>query len=53
MKTDPAIQEIRAVRKAISAKYGHDTRKLVQHYIEHQKQFADRLVTTPRKARAA
>jgi len=50
MKTDPAIREIRAVRKKISARYGHNTRKLVQHYIEYQKQFAGKLIPAPRKA---
>ena len=53
MKENPTIERVRKARHEISAKYGHDTRKLVQHYIEYQKQFADRLVTTPRKARAA
>ena len=32
MKTDPAIDEIRATRHRISARHGHDPKALVEHY---------------------
>ena len=36
MKPDPAIDEIREVRRKISAECGHDPRRLVAHYVEYQ-----------------
>ena len=38
MKPDPAIDEIRAVRREISAEFGHDPRRLMAHYVEYEKQ---------------
>jgi hypothetical protein len=38
MKTDPAIDEIREVRRKISAEFNHDPRRLMAHYIEYEKQ---------------
>ena len=34
MNPDPLIDEIRAVRRRISAEFGHDPRRLVAHYME-------------------
>ena len=47
MKPDPAIEEIRAVRHKISAEHGHDTRRLVKHYQEMEKRYADRMLRGP------
>ena len=47
MKPDPAIEEIRAVRHRISAEHGHDTRRLVKHYQEMEKRYADRMLREP------
>ena len=46
---DIAIDRVREVRHKISARFGHDTKRLIDHYIEYQKKFADRLepVTKP------
>ncbi len=44
MKDDPAIAEIREVRHRISAEHDHDPRKVVDYYIEMQKQYRERLV---------
>ena len=44
IKSDPVIDEIREVRHQISARFGHDPRKLVAYYIELQKQYEDRLL---------
>ena len=44
---DPMIDEIRAIRRKISAEHGHDPKRLVEHYMEFQQQFADRLVAPP------
>jgi hypothetical protein len=43
---DPVIDEIRAVRHRISERVGHDPRRLVDYYLELQKQFEDRLIST-------
>ena len=36
MEPDPAIDDIREVRRQISAEFGHDPRRLMAHYIEFQ-----------------
>ncbi|MCC5658160.1 hypothetical protein LC608_14400 [Nostoc sp. XA010] len=38
-KKDEAISQIREVRHTISAEHGHDPQKLVNYYIELQKQY--------------
>ncbi len=53
MKPDPVIDEIRKVRHEISAEYDHDPRKLVQHYIELQKAYKDRLIQPHKRPREA
>ena len=47
MKPDPAIENIRTVRRQISEKFGNDPARLIAHYIEYQKQFGDRLLDAP------
>ena len=47
MKRDPAIDEIRAVRHRISARFGHDTKALLDHYREMEKQYAGRMLRKP------
>lgn len=42
VKPDPAIEQIQAVRHRISEEYGHDPQKLVDYYIELQKQYQSR-----------
>ena len=39
LKDDPAIKRIREVRHRISKEHGHDPQKLVNYYIELQKQY--------------
>lgn len=39
LKDDPAIKRIREVRHRISQEQGHDPQKLVNYYIELQKQY--------------
>lgn len=46
MKDDPAIAKIREVRHRISAEHDHDPRKVVEYYIEMQKQYRERLVAS-------
>ena len=47
MKPDPAIENIRRVRRQISQKFDHDPVRLIAHYLEYQKQFGDRLLDSP------
>ena len=47
MKDDPTIARIREVRHRISAEHDHDPRKVVDYYIELQKEYRDRLVESP------
>ena len=41
---DPGIAWIREVRHRISAEFGHDTKKLLEHYRELEKKYEDRMV---------
>ena len=43
-KEDPGIAWIRKVRHEISAEHGHDTKRLLEHYRELEKKYADRIV---------
>jgi hypothetical protein len=43
-QNDPVIDEIRAVRHRISARFGHDPAQLVAYYLELQEQYRDRLI---------
>jgi hypothetical protein len=38
MKEDPIIAEVRSARHRISAQFGHDVRRLCEHYMELEKQ---------------
>jgi hypothetical protein len=45
MKPDPTIAAIREARHRISEKCGHDPEKLIEHYIQlEREEFANRLV---------
>lgn len=44
MKDDPAFAWLRKVRREISAEFGHDPKRLVEHYIKLQERHKDRLV---------
>ena len=44
---DPVIDRVRQARHEISARFGHDTAKLVAHYMELQKQHSERLLYDP------
>jgi hypothetical protein len=38
METDPLIEEIRDVRRKISAEFGNDPQRLVAHYLELERE---------------
>lgn len=42
---DAGIEWIRKVRHKISAEFGHDAKKLVEHYRELEKKYADRIAS--------
>lgn len=44
MRPDPVIEEIRRVRREISAEYGNDPARMLAHYEELQARLSDRLV---------
>jgi len=44
---DPVIEEVREVRRRISARVGHDPTRLVAYYIELQKRYQGRLIGAP------
>ena len=43
-KDDEGIQRVRDVRKRISAEFGNDPEKLVEHYMMEQERYRDRMV---------
>ena len=43
-RDDPVIDEIRKVRRRISARFDHDPERLVAYYIELQRRYQDRLI---------
>jgi len=45
MNSDPVIDEVRSVRRKISASYGHDVRKMIADHMKQQACYADRLIT--------
>ena len=45
MKLDPVVERVRAARHRISAEHGHDTRRLIRHCKELEKEYADRIAT--------
>ena len=45
--SDPVIDEVRAVRHRISARFDHDPARLVAYYMELQERYRDRLVAAP------
>jgi hypothetical protein len=44
MNDEPTLTRIRNARQRISAACGHDPYKLVEHYLQYQKQYQDRLI---------
>lgn len=44
---DEVIAEVRAARRRISARFGHDPYKLVAYYKKRQRRHADRLIPLP------
>jgi hypothetical protein len=46
IRNDPPIDEIREVRRRISARFDHDPARLVAYYIKLQEQYRDRLIDT-------
>lgn len=47
-RKDETIAEVRAARQKISEKFGHDPQLLIEHYMELQKQYQDRLLPLQR-----
>lgn len=44
LKDDPVIAEVRKARTAISKKYEHDPKKIVEYYIKLQNRHQTRLI---------
>ena len=51
-RNDPVIDEIREVRRRISARFGHDPERLVAYYIELQRRYQDRLIEAEKSPNA-
>ncbi len=51
MKKDIAIEEIRQVRKQISAEFGHDIAAMLAYYKSLEKQHRDKMLKAKRAVR--
>lgn len=49
-EADDAIEEVHEIRRRIWAQFDNDPQKVVAHYMELDKQFADRMVKSSRPA---
>lgn len=43
-KADPGIDEVRAARMEISARYGHNIDRMLADHMKQQQRYADRLI---------
>jgi len=48
---DDAVEEVRQIRRQISARFNHDPVKLAEHYMERQERHGDRLIDKPKSQR--
>lgn len=46
-EADEAIEEVWEIRRQIWARFDNDVEKLIAYYIERDKQYADRMISTP------
>ena len=46
-RNDPVIDEIREIRRKISARFDHDPSRLIAYYMELQEKYRDRLIDRP------
>jgi hypothetical protein len=46
IRNDQPIDEIRELRRRISARFEHDPARLVAYYVKLQEQYRDRLIDT-------
>ena len=45
-ESDPPIDEIREIRRKISAQFNHNAKALIEYYMQQQEQYKDRLLDT-------
>jgi len=48
IRSDQPIDEIRELRRRISARFDHDPARLVAYYVKLQERYRDRLIDTPK-----
>jgi len=48
IRSDQPIDEIREMRRRISARFDHDPARLVAYYVKLQEQYHNRLIDTPK-----
>jgi hypothetical protein len=50
-EADDGVEEVRQIRREIWAQFDNDSEKLIAHYTELDKQYADRMIDAPPPAR--
>ena len=48
MKNDEPIEEIRELRRQISARFDHDPARLIDYYMKMQQQYRAQLIEAPK-----
>lgn len=43
-EADAVVEEVREIRRSLSARFDDDPARLVEHYMKYQTRFADRLI---------
>jgi hypothetical protein len=51
IRNDQPIDEIRELRRCISARFDHDPARLVAYYVKLQEQYRERLIDTAKTTR--
>jgi hypothetical protein len=51
IRNDQPIDEIRELRRRISARFDHDPARLVAYYVKLQEQYRERLIDTAKTTR--
>jgi hypothetical protein len=49
IQNDPPVEEVRELRRRISARFDHDPDQWVAYYLRLQEQYKDRLIDTAKK----
>ncbi|HEX6039450.1 hypothetical protein [Longimicrobium sp.] len=50
-EADDAVEEVREIRRQISARFDHDPKKLVSYFVEHDKHYTGPMISRPEQGK--